>query len=123
MSSADGPDGGYPPHSEPAGERPGGRVDTLLVEALIHVLIEKGVLTRNDALNVVQTVTQVKQGELHEGRAPAAQTRATLEMLHRLYASFEVVANRPGVVQADGANVHRLRPPVHDDRPKFPRDD
>ena len=123
MSSADGSDGDFPSHFEKSGERPGNQVDTLLVEALIHVLIEKGVLTKNDALNVVQTVTQVKQGELHEGHAPVAQTRATLEMLHRLYASFEVVADRPGVMQADGANVRRLRPPVHDDRPEFPRDD
>lgn len=122
MSSADGSDG--EPHSgfQDGAEQPGRLVQTQLFEALIHVLIEKGVLTRNDALSVLQTVTQVKQGELHEGHAPI-QTRRALEMLHRMYESFEGVADRPGVVQADGANVLRLRPPVHRDRPEFPRDD
>lgn len=123
MSRADGSDNTYFPDSEKAGERPERRVETLLVEALIHLLIEKGVLTRNDALSVVQTVTQVKQGELHEGLAASAQSRATLGMLHRLYTSFEGIADRPGVLQVDGANVRRLRPPVHGDRPEFPRDD
>ena len=55
MSSADGPDRAHSLDFGNAGEHRGSQVDTQLIEALIHVLIEKGVLTRNDALNVVQT--------------------------------------------------------------------
>jgi hypothetical protein len=65
----------------------------------------------------------VKQGELDGDDGAGSQIHASLGMLSRLYASFEVMSDRPGVMQADGANVQRLRPPVHGDRPKFPRDD
>jgi hypothetical protein len=95
----------------------------LLLETLIHVMIEKGLLTKNDALSVVQTVTQVKRGELHDGSALPGHTHEELGMLHRLYASFEAASDRPGTLQADGENIHRLRPPLHGDRPEFPRDD
>ena len=122
MSSAD--DDGPDPHgSGAAAGLPGERVYSQLVEALLLLLIEKGVLTRNDALSIVQTVAQVKQGEAVEGSEPAAQTRAALHMLERLYASFEALADRPGVALADLENVHQLRPPIYGSRPEFPRDD
>lgn len=95
----------------------------LLLETLIHVMIEKGLLTKNDALSVVQTVTQVKRGELHDGSGSPGHTHEELGMLHRLYASFEAARDRSGTLQADGENVRRLRPPLHGDRPEFPRDD
>jgi hypothetical protein len=107
-----------------AGEHPDGQVYSQLVEALILLLIEKGVLTRNDALSVVQTVAQVRRGAAVEGGEAGAQARAAFEMLQRLYLSFEALPDRHGALVADGENVHRLRPPIYgDDRPEFPSDD
>ena len=123
MSSADGSDGADSPIDHEAGDHQGARLDTLLLEALIHVLVEKGVLTKNDALSVVQTATQVKRGALHEGRVASERIRADLGTLQLLYRSFEALSDRPGVTQPDGQNIYRLRPPVHGDRPEFPRED
>lgn len=86
------------------------------------MLIEKGVLTKYDALSVIQTVAEVKRGSL-DGGAAGAQHAADLQLLHRLFTSFELLEDRPSDVAFSGGNVHRLRPPVHDDRPEFPEDD
>lgn len=102
---------------------PGECVHQRLFESLVHHLIEKGVFTKNDALSVVQAVAQVTRGALQEDQAPSARAHADLMMLQRMYSSFEAVADRPGMAQIDGENVHRLRPPLHGDRPEFPRDD
>ena len=122
MSSADGPFEADPQSPVEAPHDPG-KIQFVLVEALIHVLMEKGVLTRNDALSVVETSAQVVRGMVSEGREAGAQTRVALQMLKRMYASFEAVSGQPGVVAVDGVNVRHLRPPLHGDRPKFPRDD
>lgn len=98
-------------------------VDSLLLEALIHILIEKGVLTRNDALSAVETVAQIIKGGADDGEAADAQTSAAVKMLKRMYVSFEALEDRPGVVTFDGENVHRMRRPVHGDSPSFPPDD
>ncbi|PSJ37683.1 hypothetical protein [Allosphingosinicella deserti] len=98
-------------------------VDSLLLEALVHVLIEKGVLTKNDALSVVETVAQIVKGEVDDREAADSQTAAAVRMLKRMYVSFEALEDRPGVVTFDGENVHRMRRPVHGDRPSFPLDD
>lgn len=123
MSSADDFDGADFRISDEAGEPQGAPVETLLVEALMHVLIEKGLLTRNDALSVVQTVAQVKRGILDEGRVAKARTQVEIWALQRIYRSFEALSDRPGAVPADGENIFPLRPPVHGDDPEFPRDD
>lgn len=98
-------------------------VDSHLLEALMYVLIEKGVLTRNDALSVVETVAEVARGERETADDDGARAKGELKLLRRLYASFEALEDRPEVVALDSANVHRLRPPLHGDRPSFPRDD
>ena len=123
MFSADGSDGADPGSNHEASGHQGAQVETLLLEALMHVLFEKGVLTKNDALSVVETVAQVTRGALQEGRASREDSQADLGTLRRLYRSFEALSDRPGVVQSDGDNIYRLRPPVHGDRPEFPRDD
>lgn len=109
--------------SAPTCQPDGGQVHAQLVEALILLLIEKGVLTRNDALSVVQTVAQVQGGLADEGGEPGTQAQAALLMLHRMYVSFEALADGPGAVLAAGENVHQLRPPIYGDRPEFPFDD
>ena len=123
MSSSDGDDSTIPQNFSAAAKGPDRGVDSLLLETLIHVLVEKGVLTRNDALSVVATVAQVKRGEIDDNGAASEPTEAALTLLSRMYLSFEAIEDRPGVASFDGENVHRLRPPLHGDRPSFPRDD
>ena len=98
-----------------------GQVGFLLFDSLVHHLIEKGVLTKNDALSVVQTAAQVVRSQIHGGAAPKVAS-ASLAALERIYSSFEAVPDRSGA-RLDGHNVHTLRPPLHDDRPRFPPED
>lgn len=93
--------------------------DSLLLEALIFVLIEKGVLTKNDALRAVQTVAEIKHGSLSTQPDGSPVIAAELGLLSRLYSSFELLDDRPGRA-FDGENVRVLRPPVHAERPEFP---
>lgn len=104
-------------------ERPARQVDSHLLEALMYVLIEKGVLTKNDALSALETVAHVKRGERDTAGDGGVRAEADLKLLQRLYASFEALDDRPGVANFAGENVHRLRPPIHGDRPTFPRDE
>lgn len=101
----------------------GGSVEYMLFESLVHHLIEKGVLTKNDALSVVQTVAEVTRGQLHEGRVPSPATEHALLQLKRMYSSFEALKERAAGARSESDNVLRLRPPLHNDRPEFPRDD
>ena len=115
--SSDGADGGQPPSQT----NPPSTVEYLLFESLVHHLIEKGLLTKNDALSVVQTAAQVLRGQMHESAGVRIDT--ALSGLERIYASFEALPDRyvrPGL----GAhNVLRLRKPLHGDHPHFPSDD
>ena len=121
MSSADGPDG---PHENEYREAPDvvrQSVELQLFDSLIHHLIEKGVLTKNDALSVVQTVAEVEQGAVAE--RPDLRANGRLAFLERLYHSYQLLAERPAEhpTNADG-NIVQLRPPLHRDRPEFPKD-
>lgn len=120
--SADGP-GADPNGLGRASDSPDEQVHSQLVEALVHLLIEKGVLTRNDALSIVQTVADVQSGKAVEDTDAGSQTQAAITMLKRLYSSFEALADRTGTVVADADNVHQLRPPIYGDPPEFPRDE
>jgi hypothetical protein len=100
-----------------------GEVGYLLFDSLVHHLIEKGVLTKNDALSVVQTAAQVVRGRMEEDDLTSTQTRAAMTILGRTYSIFEALRERTGSSQLDGHNIHALRPPLHGDRPKFPSDD
>jgi hypothetical protein len=100
-----------------------GSVGYLLFDSLVHHLIEKGVLTKNDALSVVQTVAEVVRSRMDDGETRSQQTSAALATLDRTYSSFEAMQDRTGAAQLDGHNVHPLRPPLHGDRPRFPSDD
>ena len=123
MFSAKGPDG--PTHSESRDIAMVScqSVECQLFESLVHHLIEKGVLTRNDALSVVQTVAEVKRGALEESFNDRS-ARTDLAMLKRLHASFEHASDKPFVSQdIDGGKVVQLRPPLHGDCPEFPQYD
>ena len=124
MPSADGPED---PRNHRPDETPLAKSESLerqLFESLVHHLIEKGVLTKNDALSVVQTVAEVKRGELESERFHADSIKNELAVLERLYSSFELMRERSASQQGmDGDNVLQLRPPLHGDNPKFPKDD
>jgi len=122
MSSTDGP-GADPKGSGQTSDAAGEEVQTQLVEALMLLLIEKGVLTRNDALSVIQTVAQVQQGKALESTDFSPRALATIPMLRRMYGSFEALADGSGVALGGSHNVRQLRPPIHGDLPEFPRDD
>ena len=117
--SADGPDGGHIKFDGAVFDS----VEFLLFDSLVHHLIEKGVLTKNDALSVIQTAAQVVRGRMHEKDAPNEKTDAALRTLERTYSSFEALASRQGRSGLEAHNVHRMRPPLHGDRPHFPPED
>lgn len=96
-----------------------GTTEFLLFESLVHHLIEKGVLTKNDALSVVQTAAAVVRGRVASDVAKDEE----IAFLERVFASFEAMADRQGKLVLDGHNVHPLRTPLHGDRPSFPSED
>ena len=95
-------------------------VEFLLFDSLVHHLIEKGILTKNDALSVVQTAAEVLRGRNHESDIEPDRIDLALATLERTYASFHAL---PGKSNHDGHNVFPLRTPLHGDRPHFPMDD
>ena len=96
-------------------------VEFLLFDSLVHHLVEKGLLTKNDALSVIQTAAQVVQGrgDTNGNRWVADATSA----LERTYGSFQALPDRHGRPGLDADNIVPLRPPLHGDRPQFPTDD
>lgn len=100
-----------------------GSIEILLFDSLVHHLIEKGLLTRNDALSVVQTVAEVVGGQANESGQARQEANAVLARLERIYASFEALPDRSERAGMDANNVHRLRPPLHGENPRFPKDD
>lgn len=117
MSSSDGQDNDLGSRFNGFGRHES--VETMLFESLVHQLIEKGLLTKNDALSVIQTVAQVEQGRPAEPDKKQ-EIDPELALLRRLYDSFEAVSDRSAVTTADQANVRQLRPPLHQDSPEFP---
>lgn len=107
------------------GERGFGAIEPiayLLFDSLVHHLIEKGVLTKNDALSVVETVAQVVQVYVQE-EATAGAASAALATLKRTYSSFEAIPEKPREFSSDFENVLQLRPPLHGNHLEFPSDD
>ena len=97
-------------------------VEFLLFDSLIHHLIEKGLLTKNDALSVIQTAAEVVRGQIHES-GDTITIDSALATLERIYSSFEALPDRYGRVRLDVHNVLPLRTPLHGDHPQFPRDE
>lgn len=97
-------------------------IEYLLFDSLVHHLIEKGVLTKNDALSVVETVAQVVRVYAREESTAGAASSA-LATLKRTYSSFEAIREKQRRVSTHLENVVQLRPPLHGDHPEFPSDD
>lgn len=68
-------------------------VETMLFESLVYHLIEKGVLTKNDALSIVQTVAEVKQSK-KLALGDEANVERDLRLLRQLFESFQAVRGR-----------------------------
>lgn len=100
-----------------------GSVEFLLFDSLVHHLIEKGLLTKTDAMSVVQTTAEVVRGQVHENEADSAEINLALATLERTYSSFQALPDRFGRSGLDADNVHVLRTPLHGDQPQFPKDD
>lgn len=98
-------------------------VEYLLFDSLVHHLIEKGLLTKNDALSVVQTAAQVVRGRVYEDGGADEQVAADLATLERTYLSFEALRVRHRRSGIDAPNVHQLRNPLHGEHPRFPTED
>lgn len=109
--------------SDRAGGETFDSVEYLLFDSLVHHLIEKGLFSKNDALDVVQTVAEVVRGQVHECNATNEKRNAALSLLERTYSSYQALHDRHGRPEMDGHNVHPLRPPLHNDSPHFPSDD
>src|SRR6476660_1227291 len=121
MPSADGPDDHRSVETRPDRN---GSMERLLFESLIHHLVEKGILTKNDALSVVQTVAEVKRGELESGQSQVGLVEREIMILERLYTSFMAISDRRSIAPSlDGENILRIRPPLHGEEPKLPRTD
>ncbi len=117
--SHDGFDG-----TESDGHAPFAKIDSveyLLFDSLVHHMLEKCLLTKKDALSVVQAVALVVRG--YDDEEHATESRTILSKLKRTYASFEAIPVRSGVGALDGENVYQLRPPLHGGRPEFPLHD
>ena len=98
-------------------------VEYLLFDSLVHHLIEKGLLTKNDALSVVQTAAEVVRGQAHESDSANAKIDVALSMLERTYASFDALPDRYGRSGLDAHNVLPLRTPLHGEQLHFPTED
>ena len=120
MPSTDGQDGQPTFVSRFGVGGPSGDLETMLFESLVHQLIEKGLLTKNDALSIVQTVAQVKMGQLDDEET-ASMVSSELALLRRLYESFAALRERSGKANSTQNNVRQLRPSLHGDAPEFPQ--
>lgn len=74
-----------PPTPEPDAH---GQAAMILVESLIHVLVEKALLTNDEAVNVIETASQIK----HEVAVAAGESfgrmQASLDLLTKVEVSF-----------------------------------
>lgn len=80
----------------------------LLVESLIHELVERGTLARDDAIDIVDTALAV-QIALLDDRDEDAATCAAVAALSKIQATFAIGS---GHVELGGDD----RPPPDDDR-------
>ena len=94
----------------------------MLFDSLIHHMIERGLLTKNDALSIVQTVAQVVRNYAEDG-SMGERASSALATLKRTYSSFEAIPEKSSKILSDLGNVHQLRAPHRVQRADFERDD
>lgn len=72
-----------------------GQAALLLVESLIHGLIENGKLSVTDALNIATSAAEVKEAVVDDGTESRATAELSLQMITRIVASLEI--DRPSM--------------------------
>jgi hypothetical protein len=85
MSLHDEKSGAVPPLNEPDAH---GQAALLFAESLLHTLIERSILSVEDAVSVVQTAAEVKLAMATEARESHERMQASLELLFRISDSF-----------------------------------
>jgi len=73
-----------------------GQAALMLGESLLHMLVEKGLLTNTDAMDVVQTAAEVKAEVATASGESQARMLASLSLLSHIEASFESDDAWPG---------------------------
>lgn len=66
----------------------------LLVESLIHSLIDNGTLTQEQALEAIDSAAEVKEDSASEEKEPARTLRRSLSLRKDMRASIEAKAGR-----------------------------
>lgn len=66
-----------------------GQAALLLIESLIHSLLDNGALTRDQAIEAIESATEVKEESAMEGKEPVRTMRKSLSLLHALRISIE----------------------------------
>ena len=69
---------------------PHGQAALLLVESMLHVLLEKGALTIEEALVITTAAAEVKEEVLAEQSEPESLGRFSLELIERITASLKI---------------------------------
>jgi hypothetical protein len=71
-----------------------GQAALLLVESLIHCLIDNGALTRAQAMEAIEDAAEVKVDNAGEGKEPGETLRKSIALLRQIQISIEGSAGR-----------------------------
>lgn len=85
MSLHKNPSDAVPPMGEPDAH---GQAALLFAESILHILVERSVLTVEDAVAAVQTATEVKLALATEAGESRERMQASLDLLFRIGDSF-----------------------------------
>lgn len=71
-----------------------GQAALLLIESLIHSLIDNGVLTQEQAIEAIDSAFEVKEESASEEKEPSMTLRRSLTLLKDMRASIEAKVGR-----------------------------
>ena len=74
---------------------PHGRVALMLCESLLHVLVERGMLTKANAIEAIDTVADLTQEMAEDVGPPAAANHFAVKLVEAIAQSFAIKDN-PG---------------------------
>jgi hypothetical protein len=83
--------GAVPPMAEPDAH---GQAALLFAESILHMLVERSILSVEDAVSVVQTATEVKLELATEAGESRERMQASLDLLFRISDSFAADISR-----------------------------
>ena len=71
-----------------------GQAALLLIESLIHSLLDNGALTKDQAIEALDSAMQVKEESADEGKEPARIMQKSLALLQSMRLSVEAHSGR-----------------------------